>query len=164
MRKLYSKKTRFFLQILLFILFFFGVMSWQTRDMLSAQTPVSMVALQDLKGQIHSPLSARRQKTLLYFFAPWCGICRVSMPKLNYLNHKRVKVYAIALSYKSPQKVQQFVQDVGYKGTVLLGTKEIEKQLKINAFPSYYVLNQEHKITHKGLGLVSIINIWWQTL
>lgn len=165
MRLFKSKIIRLLLQILLFIIIFILILKWQQRDMLENQTNVNPTTLQTLEGQRKTLFNNRQKsKKLVYFFAPWCSICRISMPKLNYLNRESLEIYAVALSYDSKKQVQSFISDIEYEGEVLLGDSEISKQFRVSVFPAYYVINEDNKITHKGLGMVSIINIWWQTL
>lgn len=160
-----NKYLRRALQIAVFLILVLVIISWQTRNMLEEQAVIPTFTLPTLNGQTQTLLQASNQRpSVLYFFAPWCGICRVSMPKLNYLNADKMNIYAIALSYDNPAQVQKFVQETGYEGQVLLAGESVQRQFQVDAFPSYYILNAENKITHKGLGLVSVLSIWWQTL
>lgn len=159
-----NKKLSLLLQILLFIVIFIAALSWQQKDMLANDEPIESFMLKDLNDQPHTLFNAPEdKKTLLYFFAPWCSICRISMPSLNTLNKEKVNIYVIALSYDSKEQLKTFMQDIDYQGLVLLGNPKIARQFKISAFPSYYLLNEEHKIIHKGLGLSSSIVLWWHT-
>lgn len=133
--------------------------------MLENQAVIHVMTLKTLQGDRKILFNgSKKTKKLLYFFAPWCSICRISMPKLNYLSTDNLEIYAIALSYDSKKQVENFINEIKYENDVLLASPEITRQFKISAFPSYYVLNKDNKIIHKGLGMASIISIWWQTL
>lgn len=165
MKLIKNKKLSLLLQILLFVVIFIAILSWQQKDMLANDEPIESFTLKDLTDQPHTLFhNAGDKKTLLYFFAPWCSICRISMPSLNTLDKEKTNIYVIALSYDSKEQVQSFMQDIDYQGSVLLGNPQIAKRFKVSAFPSYYVLNSEHKVIHKGLGLSSSIALWWHTL
>lgn len=165
MRLFKSKKIRLLLQILLFILIFIFISKWQQTAMLENQTAINVVMLKTLQNERKILFSKQEEpKKLIYFFAPWCSICRISMSKLNYLNKDGLEIYAIALSYDSKKQVESFIKEIKYEGDVLLGNPRITRQFKVSAFPSYYILNKDNKIIHKGLGMASIVNIWWQTL
>lgn len=165
MRLFKSNRIRLLSQILLFIIIFILILKWQQRDMLENQTAINVVTLKTLQNERKTLFNSQaKPKKLIYFFAPWCSICRISMPKLSYLNRENLEIYAVALSYDSKKQVQNFISDIEYEGEVLLGDSEISKQFRVSAFPAYYVLNKDNKIIHKGLGMASIISIWWQTL
>lgn len=165
MRLFKNKKIRILLQLLLFILIFIFISKWQQRGMLEDQTAINVVTLKTLQSEKKAIFNSQEKpKKLIYFFAPWCSICRISMPKLSYLSKDDLEIYAVALSYDSQKQVENFINEIKYEGDVLLGSPEITSQFKVNAFPSYYVLNKDNKIIHKGLGMASIISIWWQTL
>lgn len=113
-------------------------------------------------GQLQWP--AEHDKTLIYFFAPWCGVCRVSMPGLNTLpdNH-RVRVVAIALDYASHEEVARFIDEVGFKQEVLLGNAALRAQFNVQGYPSYYVADRDGRVIHQDRGLSTPPGLWLRT-
>ena len=113
-------------------------------------------------GRLQWP--AEHDKTLIYFFAPWCGVCRVSMPGLNTLpDNQTVRVVAIALDYASREEVARFIDEVGFKQEVLLGNAALRAQFNIQGYPSYYVADRDGRVIHQDRGLSTPPGLWLRT-
>jgi len=117
---------------------------------------------QQIQGQQIQGQQIQGQKTLLYFFAPWCGICRISMPNLKYLqaDNEGLAVYAIALQYDSPEQVSEFIADLDLQVPVLLGNQQMATDYQIQAFPTYYVIDEKGHISAKSLGYSTALGLW----
>ncbi|MFT4928383.1 MAG: peroxiredoxin [Phenylobacterium sp.] len=101
------------------------------------------------KSQLHG------KNTVVYFFAPWCHVCHASIGNLENLWQDKkddINVIAIALSYDSANEVAEFVADKQLSFPVLLGTNELMTQYQVEAFPSYYVFDEQGRIKSKSLG------------
>ena len=83
-----SGRNRFWKSILvnttLVVLVIWGVGQWHARNLLpeSDAEAVPDFELQSLVGTSHS-LHASDGAVFLYFFAPWCTVCRFSISNLN---------------------------------------------------------------------------------
>ena len=167
----WPRRVRWPLETALFIMLFVLASSWVSRHMLETDKAAPSVHLSSLKGDtVHldwnssQPLSGNSSSpTLLYFFAPWCGICRISMPGLDLIPTQDVLIYAIALDFNTQDEVQQFVNEVGFEGTVLLGSDSLRDQFKIQGYPSYYVIDQHGVIRHRDQGLSTPPGLWLRT-
>ncbi len=142
--------------ILFFCIFFLG--SWlREANMLSTGPDVSAppFELQSLAGIPVSSDSLRGKKTLIYFFAPWCPICRISMPNLEDFHHEKgreVNVVAIALDYESHEELLAFKEEYALTFPILEGTKVTQEAYRIQGYPSYYILDENGMVTHKSMG------------
>lgn len=95
------------------------------------------------------------KNTVVYFFAPWCHVCHISIGNLENLYQDKkddINVVAIALSYDSVGEVEAFVADKELTFPVLLGNSQVMNQYQVNAFPSYYVFDPQGHITSKSQG------------
>ncbi|WP_462171273.1 TlpA family protein disulfide reductase [Pseudoalteromonas xiamenensis] len=151
------------LQYLLIILVFIGLSWWQSKDMLNTndspapyfnlstlQNPASRITLKALQGK----------QTVVYLFAPWCRICRYSMPNLEKLYVQgEVNAIAIALNYDSQDEVNAFAKSLSLTMPILLGTQTTADDYRVTAFPSYYVINERLKITAKSVGYSSEVGL-----
>ena len=94
------------LQLIVFIVIFTAISAYQELGMLAEngeqsapyfslprlEDPQTSLSLSDLSGQ----------QTVVYFFAPWCSICKFSMPNLDKLHkNNNLNAVAIALDYDS---------------------------------------------------------------
>jgi thiol-disulfide isomerase/thioredoxin len=94
---------------------------------------------------------------LYYFWAPWCTVCKVSMPNLEDFkeNNPNVKIVAIALSYQNEQEVINFIESKDYSFTSYLGNINTAEAFKIKGFPTYYIADEEGRIVSKSMGYTS---------
>ena len=84
-------------------------------------------------------LLAENKPTLVYIFAPWCSICRISINNLDSLDPDKVNVVRIGVDYQNVEALSQFVDEVGVKGDVLIGNRQTMLDFKVTAFPSIYI-------------------------
>ena len=110
----------------------------------------------------------RGRRVLLFFFAPWCKVCDLSISNLNWVKklsgEESVALFAVALSYKDLQSVESFLERNALEVPVLRGTQEILKSYRIRAFPTVYVLNESGKIDGSTVGYTTTLGLWWRTL
>lgn len=145
------------LQLLLFAIIFNAVSFWRESSLLPAdgdyQAPT--LSLPRLNGEMFDHNQLAGNKTIIYFFAPWCTVCHLSIHNLEsfYQDEKGdVNVVGIALSYDSRNEVDEFVKDKALSFPILMGTNELMTEYKINGFPSYYVLDEQGRIAAKSQG------------
>lgn len=156
-----KKWLKFSFEILIAIALFIGVSLFLTRGMLPTASTIAPFKLAQLSSnEVELVEWDKHDKTLVYFFAPWCSVCRISMPTLSLFSNKNIQVIAIALDWSSIEEVSKFVEGVGYKGKVLLGTEQIKNTFQVDAYPSYYVTDNSGKISHRDRGLSTPPGLW----
>ena len=128
--------------------------TWQTRHMLATtgEFVVPPLTLPALSGGVHTVSADAEKNTLIYFFAPWCGICRASIGNLDAVDADTTTVVVIAMDYASVEDVQAFVHDVGVRQKVLLGNDTLKAYFKIHAYPTYYVLDTNFHVIRRDMG------------
>lgn len=111
-------------------------------------------------------LSAQGKTTVLYFFAPWCQVCHVSIGNLQSLFQKneQLNVIAIALDFTNKDEVRNFSNKHQLTFPVALGNEAIKKVFEISGYPSYYVLNEENVIIAKSMGYSSELGLYLRSL
>ncbi|MFC3093570.1 TlpA family protein disulfide reductase [Alteromonas sediminis] len=153
----YKRRGMQFLRDALLILAIFGGISvWQTRDMLASDgsvtiPPSAMVSLDGNVHQLFQPNSSGKP-TLVYFFAPWCSVCRYSIGNLNDLDPDSVNIIKIALDYTSKESVIDFVVDTNTQGPVLLGSNRIKQDFQVPGYPAYYLLDDKQRVVGSAMG------------
>lgn len=140
-----------------------AVTVFQQRNLLNTDNtpaPYFNLPLLDSNQQRLSIAQLKGNTTVVYFFAPWCSICRYSMPNLeNVLSHSDINAIGIALDYKNEQEVAQFVDELNLTMPILLGNRHTQTNYKISAFPTYYVINGQLQITSRSMGYSSELGI-----
>ena len=154
-------------QLLVFVLIFHTLSYLRETSMLSTSTAIAdtIIELPTLMGeniQIHSA----GKITVVYFFAPWCQICHVSISNLQSLYEKNedIDVIAVAMDYMSVAEVSDFIQQHQLTFSIALGNEEIKKHFKISGYPSYYILDEQNTITGRSLGYSSQLGLYLRSL
>ncbi|MFT5294691.1 MAG: thiol-disulfide isomerase/thioredoxin [Colwellia sp.] len=104
--------------------------------------------------------------TVIYFFAPWCQICHMSISNLQaiYEKNDHINVVAVALDYVDKKEVFDFSSQHQLTFPIALGNEQIKAQFKVKGYPSYYVIDEENTIIAKSMGYSSEIGLLLRTL
>ena len=163
-----TRKIRsFLLNALVLVAVFIGVATFQTRNMLATDgNPAPELRGVTLAGEPYDLADARTRPALVYFFAPWCRICGASADNLTRLRRWRdaedIEIIAVGLDWSSFEEVRDYAERHELNVTVVLGDADVARQWKIQAFPSYYVLNSEHRIVRRDIGYSTQFGLWWR--
>ena len=98
----------------------------------------------------------------MYFFAPWCNICKLSIGNLSGLSDD-LNTVAVALDYGSTEEVKTFVGDRDLQVKVLLGNSQVADAYQVNIYPSYYVIDAQGKVLGRSVGYSSLAGLLWRT-
>lgn len=159
------------IQLFLALIVFQTISSFREMDMLSTDSNLNVYTNQQftkvptLMGESVS-LTSEGKTTILYFFAPWCQICRLSIGNLQslYEKNEHLEVVAIALDYTSIDEVVNFTKQHQLTFPIALGNEEIKHAFSISAYPSYYVINEENTVIGKSMGYSSKLGLYLRSL
>ena len=133
-----------------------GVTAFQSRNLLSDRAPAPAFKLYDMKGRAHDLSQYQGKKTMLLFWAPWCTVCHAESHNVKAIKaayKDEINVVSVALAYEGDRtKVEGFIKkhDVDY--TVLLGHTQTQRDYKISAFPTLYILDEQGRIEDSLVG------------
>ena len=161
----------FFIQALLFFIVFQAISFLREMSMLSTDVELtttnnqSFIQVPTLKGETVS-LNSQGTTTVLYFFAPWCQICHLSISNLQalYEKNEHLDVVAVAMDYTSLDEVMAFTQQHKLTFPIALGNEAIKHHFSISSYPSYYVINEENTIIGKSIGYSSELGLYFRSL
>ena len=144
---------------------FFTALAFQSRNMLSTDgRGAPDLRGVTLAGEAYDLGNAANRPALVYFFAPWCKICAASSGNLNRLRRWRdpedIEIVAVALDYGSAAEVRAYAERHDLNVTVVLGDTNVSRQWQIRGFPSYYVLDEEHRIIRRDIGYSTQLGLW----
>lgn len=160
---------RFALEALVFIVIVAGIQAWRARDLLPADERMAIPAfeLTDLEGRTWRSADLAGKPAVIYFFAPWCGVCAASSPQLRWFHRWRgddVQVILIGLDYGSPSEVREYARKHSLTMPVLFGTPATGAAFRISGYPTYYVIDVQGRIARRDVGLSTVAGLWVRTL
>lgn len=167
-RKFDSRRVRsILLNAAFFAAVFFALLAFQSRNMLAADgQPAPALEGITLAGEPYDLADASDRPALIYFFAPWCKICAASSGNLNRLRRWRdpndIEIVAVALDWNLAREVRDYVERHDLEVTVVLGSMDVRRQWQVQAYPSYYVLDSEHRILRRDIGYSTQLGLWWR--
>lgn len=132
-----------------------AVNTWQTKEMLPSDGSVTIqpTQLMGIDDESHQLFETNNDTpTLVYFFAPWCQVCKMSIANLNSLDTQKINVVRIALDYRSSSQVIDFATATRSEGPILLGTAKIKNAFQVPAYPSYYLLDKNQRVVGRSMG------------
>jgi len=148
----------FLTNAVLFAIMLIGVHWWQTRHLLpsGAAEAAPQFTLLDMDGTPHELHATKGRTVVLYFMAPWCGVCHSSIDNLQKIRDSKsaedVAIYVIAQDYRDPAEVREFLSRHSLNIPVLLGTEDTLRDYRIAAFPTYYILDREGRVQAHAVG------------
>jgi peroxiredoxin len=152
----------------LFLLVFWAVTTFQSRNMLASDARAAPVLRgPTLAGETYELANAASRPVLVYFFAPWCKICAASADNLVRLRRWNdttdLEIVAVALDWSDIDDVRDYAERHELNMPVLLGDADIPRRWQVYGFPSYYVLDSEHRVVESDIGYTSQLGLWWRT-
>ncbi|MBQ4845794.1 TlpA family protein disulfide reductase [Pseudoalteromonas sp. MMG005] len=155
---------KYIIQLGLLVFTFTAVSTYQELGMLKENGKTSapffsLPKLDDPQQRIDLT-SIKGKQTVVYFFAPWCSICKYSMPNLDKLyKNNELNAIAIALDYPDIQSVHQFSEALSLSMPILLGDSTTAQNFKVKAYPTYYVIDENLKVVERSVGYSSELGI-----
>ena len=146
------KKTIIIIGLLaiIFSIFFIGMNKPIEED---KKIVMSEFELSDIDGMKISINGLRGKKTLINFWATWCRPCRKEMPMLNglYLSQNPVDLSVVGIAIDKPEKVIQFVAELGIDFPIMVGQSEAYEIMKILGnealtLPYTILINEEGEV------------------
>lgn len=146
--------------VAILILVVYGISLWQARHLLDDDGSIEINDLQlvSLQGNV-TPVFEQNKRTLIYFFAPWCSICKVSINNLDYLDDPDLRIVKIALDYQNQNAVEQFVSSNEVGGNILMGSSQLKQQFNIPGYPTYYLLDENQTVVGHSFGYSTALGL-----
>lgn len=163
------------IQAVIFLLAFQVLSFLRETSMLSTDTSLKTIASQNnnidlealptlMAGEVS--LYAQDKTTVVYFFAPWCQICHVSIGNLQSLFEKNINinVIAVAMDFTDNEEVMKFTRQHQLTFPIALGNENLKQTFEISGYPSYYVIDRDNKIIGKSMGYSSELGLYLRAL
>lgn len=138
-----GKRKRLLFEALIAIGLFYGISAYFQKDMLKDTAPV--IAAKGVNGTRVSLPSATGKPTLVYFFASWCGACKLTSPAVDNIAGD-YPVLAIAADSGSDADVKAFLKEKGYGFDALNDKGTLTAHFGVSGFPSLYVVDASGEV------------------
>jgi peroxiredoxin len=153
------------LNVGLVVVVFLAASAFQSRSMLSADGEAAPALIgTTLEGDSYDLAEQRERPALVYFFAPWCRICGASADNLVRLRRWRdvdeLEIVAVALDWQSADEVREYVERHELNVKVVLAGADVAQNWQIQAYPSYYVLDDRHRVLRRDIGYSTQLGLW----
>jgi len=164
-----ARLTRLALEIGIFVVIVAGVQAWRAHDLLPADERAAAPAfhLSDLDGREWSSADLVGRPTLVYFFAPWCGVCAASSPQLRWFHRWRgddVQVLLVGLDWSTIAELRDYATRHALPMPVLIGDPATGAAFRVRGYPTYYVLDSEGRVAARDIGLTTVVGLWIRTI
>jgi len=163
-----SRWLRHLAEVVLFVVVIVGIQAWRSHDLLPAdeRTLAPAFDLVDLEGGHWSPDALRGKPAVLYFFAPWCGVCAASSPQLRWFDRwagEGVQVVLVGLDWNSQAELVEYARKHDLSLPVLAGGLSTAASYRIRGYPTYYVLDAGGRIAGRDFGYTTAPGLWLRT-
>ena len=163
-----SRLKRLLLELLALVLIVAGIQAWRVRDLLPADARAAAppFELMDLDGQPWSTARLAGKPAVLYFFAPWCGVCAASSPQLRWFDRwagQDVQVVLVGLDWSSADELAQYAARHELTLPILVGGRQTAADYRVPGYPTYYVLDRSGRIAGRAFGYTTAPGLWLRT-
>ncbi|MFZ0760717.1 MAG: redoxin domain-containing protein [Candidatus Sulfotelmatobacter sp.] len=134
----------------------------QTRNPFAKSAPLAVApnfALESLHGETVQLSDFRDRVVLLYFWATWCGPCKIEMPWFvelqNQYGPQGLQIVGISLDENASQAdIAEFADSVGASYPILIGNEIVSKAYGgVPALPETFLIGRDGRVEEKVIGL-----------
>ncbi len=156
------------LDAVLIIAALIAINAYQTRNLLAAdRAPAPGLKATTLQGAGYDLAEHVGKPALVYFFAPWCPYCSASADNIVRLRQWRaedkLEIVVVALDWETQRAVVEYADKHALNVPVLLGDASVAANWNVYGFPTYYVLDSEHRVVRRDFGYSSQFGLWWRS-
>jgi thiol-disulfide isomerase/thioredoxin len=157
--------VRWTMDLAIFGLILWGVSWYNARHLKASGEQLEAVSLQTPDGESKA-LWSRERSTLVYVWAPWCGVCSAESGAVSRASRwvgDSVDVTSVVFDWRSPKQVRDYIEENGVDYPVLLGTRRLYNNLNIQSFPTFYWISPEGRVEGTSVGYTTSVGLVWRS-
>jgi thiol-disulfide isomerase/thioredoxin len=156
------------LEVALFVAAFMAISAYQARSLLATgQEPAPPLIATTLQGDAFDLADIKGKPVLIYFFAPWCPYCAASADNIVRLrrlrSEERLAILVVALDWQERSQILAYASKHELNMPVVMGNPGIAADWKVHGFPTYYVLDSEHRVVRRDFGYSTQLGLLWRS-
>ena len=74
-----------------------------------------------------------------------------------------MQILTVALDWESVDDIREYAVKHKLNVPVIVGNAEIANNWKVFGFPTYYVLDSQHRVVRRDFGYSTQLGLWWRT-
>ena len=156
------RSTRWTMDIILVLAIVFTISAFQSRHLLGGDDPLPPATLTDLDGSTLELDDLDARRTIIYFWATWCGACDLQSNAISALHNRDdddLQVISVVLHYQDRDEVERHIAEEGIDYPVYLGTDSLAHRFQINSFPTVYIIDDELRVRHGLVGYTTRLGL-----
>jgi len=157
---------RFVIELSLFFALFFGIRTYQHRDMPTGPAP-ALIAM-TLDGKPFNLSANDGRATLVHFWATWCPICRSEQDSIASIA-RDYRVIAVAMQSGDTRAVQDYVTAQHWPVPVINDAGgELAQAYGVRGVPASFIVDAKGYIRTAEVGYTTEwglrLRLWWYAL
>ena len=154
-----------FLQLLIILIIFMGLRAWQLRDAINGQAPNIRGVLLD--GQLVELAQYSGQPVLVYFWASWCPVCKMTSDSVNSIAED-YKVITVASWSGEAGLVEKYVQQADLTMPVIVDNEgQWAERYGVKGVPASFIIDGTGNVQFIESGYTTEYGLrsrlWWLT-
>lgn len=135
-------------------------MDWLRAPQLPAD--LAQKPLTTLQGEVNLATLSQDKPVLVYVWATWCGVCKLTTPTVAALSQNGTQVVTVALRSGDDPRVATWLEKKGLRGPAV--NDAVSQRWDISVTPTFIVL-QQGKVVSTTTGWSSSwglkLRLWW---
>ena len=123
--------------------------------------PVPALRAVDLQGETHDIADLRGKKVLLYFWATWCGACKLTSPTVDQYAAAHPDVTVLGVAMESDDAVRLGMGRTRRSFPILPTTDEISEAWPVHALPTTVLLDEQGQLAWQRVGVLLPGELHW---
>lgn len=140
---------------------------WGMDRLRAPQLPADLAQqpLTSLQGEVNLAALSQDRPVLVYVWATWCGVCKLTTPTVAALSQQGSQVVSVALRSGDDRRVATWLEKKGLQGVAVNDENgAVSQRWDINVTPTFIVL-ERGKVVSTTTGWSSAwglkLRLWW---
>lgn len=146
-------------------LIFFAITSYQSRNLVDAGESVPELVLQSADGETSPLVDEEADRTVVFVWAPWCGVCSANAGTLGWAGSilgDGVALRSVVYDVEGPAHARRSADEKGVDVPVLLANRRFHETFQVDTFPTFYILSNDHRVLSSTQGYTTTLGLVWR--